>query len=128
MQVLIVITRDLKRSEIINTLVESGVQELAHLVVVDTGQSYSIKPGTVFNLAQYTTIGRALTNTISIEESSISAEHARIWFQHDSWYVEDAHSSNGTFVRNEPVSQGQSLLAHLGDIITLGNMRFKITR
>lgn len=98
---------------------------LAHLVVVDSGPS-KIAPGTAFSLNPKTTIGRGPTNTIQISESFLSAEHTRLWFRNGAWYVQDAGSTNGTFLNN--TSARDVLQAYEGDIIQVGFIRFKLVR
>lgn len=98
---------------------------VGHLIVVDSGPS-KIAPGTTFNLHPQTTIGRGPTNIIQISESFLSAEHTRLWFRSGAWYVQDAGSTNGTFLNNAPARD--ALLAHEGDIIQVGFIRFKLAQ
>lgn len=99
---------------------------LAHLIVVDSGPS-EIAPGTTFNLHQKTTIGRGPTNTIQISELFLSVEHTRMWsINGGTWYVQDAGSTMGTFLNNQPARD--ALLARKGDIIQVGLIRFKLVQ
>ena len=64
MQVVIVITRDLRKATAANAYADSNALPVAgHLIVVDSGPS-NILPGTRFDLAPQTTIGRGPTSTI----------------------------------------------------------------
>src|SRR5438876_4505170 len=64
MQVVIAITRDLRKSAATSGDMENrALPVLGHLVVVDSGPS-SIQPGMSFNLEPQTSIGRGPTNTI----------------------------------------------------------------
>ncbi len=126
MQVIISITRDLRKT--------AGASEgefsklppvVGHLIVVDSGPS-KIAPGTNFDLNPQTTIGRAPTNTIQISESFVSTEHTRLWFRNGVWYVQDAGSTNGTFLNNQPARD--ALTARVGDIIQVGFIRFKLAQ
>jgi pSer/pThr/pTyr-binding forkhead associated (FHA) protein len=124
MQVVLSITRDLRKSASVNDDALSKLPPVVgHLVVVDSGPS-NITPGTSFNLNPQTTIGRGPTNTIQISESFVSAEHTRMWFRNGVWYVQDAGSKNGTFLNNQPARD--ALPAHLGDVIQVGFIRFKL--
>ena len=126
MQVVIVITRDLRKTAAANA---DGVVKtqrvLGHLIVVDSGPS-SILPGTRFDLETQTNIGRGPTNTIQIPDSFISAEHTRLWYRNGVWYVQDAGSVNGTFVNNQPAREATP--AKPGDVIRVGYILFKLTQ
>lgn len=126
MQVIISITRDLRKTSAANDGEMSKLSPvLGHLVVVDSGPS-KIAPGTSFNLNPQTTIGRGPTNTIQISETFVSAEHTRLWFRNGVWYVQDAGSTNGTFLNSQPARD--ALAAHFGDIIQVGFIRFKLAQ
>ena len=126
MQVVIAITRDLRKTSV-SSLDESGKgpRTVGHLVVVDSGPS-NILPGTRFDLAPQTIIGRGPTNTIQITDSFISAEHTRLSYRNGVWYVQDAGSVNGTFVNNQPARE--AVRAQVGDIIRVGYLQFKLTQ
>ena len=69
------------------------------------------------------TIGRASTNDFVLPdvERIISHRHASIQFEDGSYYLTD-NSINGTFINHaaEPVGQGNKILLHDGDILTIG--------
>src|SRR6266446_1710369 len=74
MQVVIAITRDLRRTAASSEGMDSkGPPVLGHLIVVDSGPT-NILPGTRFDLQPQTVIGRGPTNTIQITENFISSE------------------------------------------------------
>jgi len=126
MQVVIAITRDLRRTAVVSSEEGStGPRILGHLVVVDSGPS-NILPGTRFDLEAQTTIGRGPTNTIQLPDSFISAEHTRLSYRNGVWYVQDAGSVNGTFVNNQPARE--ALRAQAGDIVRVGYLQFKLTQ
>lgn len=126
MQVVIAITRDLRKTSVAADLGTSKAPPvLGHLVVVDSGPSRLV-PGTRFDLMPQTTIGRGPTCTIQIPESFVSGEHTRIWFRNGSWYVQDAGSTNGTFLNNQPARE--ALAARFGDIVQVGYIRFKLAQ
>ncbi len=125
MQVVIAITRDLRKTAQMSTNSESKTPPIVgHLVVIDSGPS-SIVPGTPFDLYPQTTIGRGPTNTIQLPEGFISAEHTRLWYRNGTWYVQDAGSTNGTYLNNQPARE--ALPARPGDIIQVGFIRFKLS-
>jgi pSer/pThr/pTyr-binding forkhead associated (FHA) protein len=126
MQVVIAITRDLRRATAAASYADNKAPPVAgHLIVVDSGPS-TIAPGTRFDLAPQTTIGRGPTSTILLTDSFISGEHTRIWNRNGVWYVQDAGSTNGTYVNNQPARA--ALPAKFGDIIQVGFIRFKLAQ
>jgi pSer/pThr/pTyr-binding forkhead associated (FHA) protein len=126
MQVVIAITRDLRKSTgASQNLEQKALPVVGHLIVVDSGPS-SILPGTQFDLSPQTTIGRGPTSTIQLTDNFISGEHTRLWFRNGLWYVQDAGSTNGTYVNNQPARE--ALAARFGDIIQVGFIRFKLAQ
>lgn len=126
MQVVIAITRDLRKTAAASESFEKKpLPVVGHLIVVDSGPS-NILPGTRFDLSPQTTIGRGPTNTIQLTDNFISGEHTRLWFRNGLWYVQDAGSTNGTYVNNQPARE--ALAARFGDIIQVGFIRFKLAQ
>lgn len=126
MQVVIAITRDLRKTAIVSeNSVNKAPPVVGHLIVVDSGPS-NILPGTRFDLSPQTTIGRGPTNSIQLTDNFISSEHTRLWFRNGLWYVQDAGSTNGTYVNNQPARE--ALSARFGDIIQVGFIRFKLAQ
>jgi hypothetical protein len=125
MQVVLVISRDLRKAAALGS--DGKVKAppvVGHLVVVDSGPS-NLVPGTRYDLSPQTTIGRGPTNTIRLPYPFISAEHARLWYHNGVWYVQDAGSTNGTFLNNQPAVE--ALPARPGDLIQVGPVFFKLT-
>lgn len=126
MQVVLAITRDLRKTAAVGTNTSAkAASVLGHLVVVDSGPS-NITPGTSFDLETQTNIGRGPTNTIQIPDSFISSEHTRLWYRNGQWFVQDAGSVNGTFVNNQPAYT--AIAAKAGDIVRVGYIQFKLTQ
>jgi pSer/pThr/pTyr-binding forkhead associated (FHA) protein len=126
MQVVIAITRDLRKTAITSeNSINKAPPVIGHLVVVDSGPS-NILPGTRFDLSPQTTIGRGPTNSIQLTDNFISGEHTRLWFRNGLWYVQDAGSTNGTYVNNQPARE--ALTARFGDIVQVGFIRFKLAQ
>jgi hypothetical protein len=82
------------------------------------------KPGTVFPLLPLTSLGRAPTNTICIEDSFASGEHALITLRDGQWWLEDRGSSNGTLLNGYRIEEPVVLSA--GDVIGLGQAAFRL--
>lgn len=81
-----------------------------------TGESHPLLPQTSF--------GRAPTNTIRIEDTFASSEHALVAMRNGQWWLEDRHSRNGTMLNGVTVTQ--PVVVTDGDIIGIGQMRFRL--
>ena len=95
----------------------------ARLVVVDPGAT-SLKPGELFPLRPVTRLGRSEENTIVLDDTFISAEHAVIVHRDGAWWLSDRGSTNGTAVNEQPV-QGEVGL-ETGDVVGIGDVRLKL--
>jgi len=82
--------------------------------------------GRVYELAvQRTTIGRADTNTLTIQDSSISEHHCEIYDNGDDVIVRDLGSRNGTVVNGELLQKAQRPLAH-GQTVKFGAVEARL--
>jgi pSer/pThr/pTyr-binding forkhead associated (FHA) protein len=81
-------------------------------------------PGSTFPLASSNLLGRAADNTIQIDESTVSAHHARLSFQGGQWWLEDLGSKNGTGVNELDLEE--PMVVTYGDHIRLGNLHFEL--
>jgi hypothetical protein len=81
-----------------------------------TGENYPLMP--------LTSIGRAPTNTISIDDAFASNEHALLALRNGQWWLEDRHSRNGTTLNGILVTQPM-VITH-GDVIGIGSVRFRM--
>ena len=95
---------------------------VGHLIVIDEG-STPLTPGTRLDIEPVTTIGRAPTNTVVLDSTFVSTEHARILYKDRSLWVEDLGSRNGTLVDQRPVHD--SVAVTPGSILQVGDVRFK---
>lgn len=75
-------------------------------------------------LQAITTLGRAATNTIVVNDDFASAEHARIAFEDGNWWLEDRRSRNGTRLNDAAIDQ-RTILAD-GDVIGIGRFNYKL--
>jgi pSer/pThr/pTyr-binding forkhead associated (FHA) protein len=82
--------------------------------------------GTSFGLDAVATLGRDVNNAIVLEDDFVSATHATLTFRGRTWYVEDAGSTNGTFVNGNAVD-GLAPIA-FGDELQLGQVRLRLGR
>lgn len=82
----------------------------------DTDSSYPLLP--------LTSIGRAPTNTIPVDDDFASGEHALLALRNGQWWLEDRQSRNGTTINGLPISD--PIVVTDGDIIGVGNRQFRI--
>lgn len=71
-------------------------------------------------------LGRDVNNSIVIDDTFVSAEHAVLSFRGRAWYVEDRGSTNGTWLNGERVD-GYAALGY-GDEVQIGQVRFRLER
>lgn len=81
-----------------------------------TGESYSLVP--------LTSLGRSPTNTIPINDTFASSEHALIALRNGQWWLEDRQSRNGTMLNDIPLTQPMVITA--GDIIGIGKLKLRL--
>ena len=78
---------------------------------------------TLFPLSSVTSLGRSGGNTIVIDDSYASSEHALITLRGEQWWLEDLGSRNGTSLNDLPVNE--AIVLSQGDIITIGDTQLK---
>lgn len=83
-----------------------------------------VKTGTTYPLIPLTSFGRAPTNTIQVEDTATSNEHATLARRGEQWWLEDRRSRNGTSLNGTPIDK-PVIVTH-GDIIGIGKLRFRI--
>ena len=62
-------------------------------------------------------LGRDVSNDIQLQDTEVSRRHAEVRHENNSFSLVDLHSSNGTFVNDEPV---QTRELRSGDRIRVG--------
>lgn len=93
------------------------------LIVVDPGET-GLTPGEAFPLRPMTRLGRSDENTIVLDDTFVSGEHAIIFQRDGRWWLSDRGSTNGTAVNEQPVRGEVSLTP--GDVVAIGDVRLKI--
>jgi len=96
-----------------------------------SGQSLNVQPKLAalsgplrksdFSFAQFLSIGRDSSNSIRLDDRSVSPNHCRITLDSERFLLTDLESDSGTFVNGIPVKQ--RVLAP-GDQIAVGNSLF----
>jgi hypothetical protein len=98
---------------------------LGRLVVI-AAQEGKPAPGTSLPLDAVNSMGRDVNNSIVIDDSFVSSEHAMLTFRGRAWYVEDRGSTNGTWLNGQRV-EGLVPLGY-GDEIQVGQVRMRLER
>ena len=92
------------------------------------------KPGTTFIVFQGNkvpivrrlTIGRDTRNSITLEDSLASRSHAVIQKIRDEFYIQDLHSTNGTFVNGKKIPAGDYVRLRPSDTILIGRTELSV--
>ena len=79
---------------------------------------------TTYPLLPVTSIGRAISSTIVLDNHYVSSAHALITRRHSQWWLEDLGSRNGTLLNDLPLSE--ATVVSPGDVITIGDTKLKI--
>ena len=93
------------------------------LVIIQAGKS-DLLQGAVFPIGVVTRLGRAVTNSVVIEDAFASAEHARLSFRNGRWWLEDLNSRNGTLLNQERLNA--PAIVATGDVIGIGEVQLRI--
>lgn len=72
-----------------------------------------------FNRPQLT-IGRNPTCDCVIEDETVSAQHTRLIFRHNQWWIDDLASTNGTFLNGQRIAALTVLTS--GDQVRIGQI------
>lgn len=109
-------------------MVETTAQRRIYgrLVVVhenDDDESYS-DTEISFPLLPLTSIGRAPTNSIPVDDDFASGEHALLALRNGQWWLEDRQSRNGTTINGLPIRD--PIIITDGDVVGVGSQRFRI--
>ncbi|MBI5956235.1 MAG: FHA domain-containing protein [Chloroflexi bacterium] len=90
------------------------------LVVLECGET-GLGVGQHLALEAVTSLGRDPSNTIVLDDGSVSAKHAVLYSRRGRWWVEDLKSTNGTLVNDELVLQPTPV--GTDDVIQLGRIK-----
>src|SRR3954464_13533048 len=79
-----------------------------------------------FSLAKQprATIGRASDCSLVLTDRSVSRHHASVETMGDQFLVQDANSSNGTFLNGMRLSSLSQIALREGDVLEIGAVRF----
>lgn len=119
-QVLRVVSRDLAGGV---QPAQAQASPYGQLVVTSAGQT-GIPVGKVFPLNQVSVIGRSTEAEISLNDTFLSSEHARLELRDGVWSLEDLGSTNGTFLNGFEVRAPTEV--HDGDLVRVGRVELKL--
>ncbi|MBO9308791.1 MAG: FHA domain-containing protein [Chloroflexi bacterium] len=117
---IVMLWRDLRAAR---NEVEMRTRKCGRLVVI-AAENGNIQSGKSYPLLPLTSLGRAPTNTVILEDGFASSEHALITLRDGQWWLEDRGSSNGTLLNGYRVEEPVVLSA--GDIISIGRVALKL--
>jgi len=112
--------QDMKASRFVTTGMATGYGVLR---VLENNRPTPPLHSTI-ELTPVTTIGRNNRNTITLDDTYISGEHALLTWRDAQWWLEDLGSRNGTLLNDVPLKSPVVISA--GDIITIGGIRLKL--
>lgn len=70
------------------------------------------------------TLGRETGCDFQLEDPTVSAQHARLTYHHQQWWLEDLASTNGTYLNDEVVTAPVVITS--GDELRLGHLVVKV--
>lgn len=93
------------------------------LLLLECSPDGNHSPGTMFSLTRQTSIGRARTNAIILNDQFASTLHATISYEDGVCWLVDHESRNGTHLNDVPLSNRVALTN--GDLIKIGQVVFE---
>ena len=127
-QVVRVLRRELQVAGTGNSVSAGSVpeaQQLGRLVVISPGAT-NLPQGHVFDLGLVNIMGRRHDIDVPLNDTFLSSEHALLEWRGDNWWLEDQHSTNGTFVNDIEVRNATPVT--YGDVIRVGRVELKLSR
>jgi hypothetical protein len=94
------------------------------LIVMQEIEGAYVLTGDIYPLLPLTSIGRSPTNTIRIEDTFASSEHALITRRNGQWWLEDRRSRNGTTLNGIAITK--PVVITNGDMIGIGHIRYRV--
>lgn len=94
-------------------------RQLGTLRVVSS-HGAELAPDTCYPVGSACTIGRSNRNSIVLEDSYVSQEHARLVRRDGHWWLNDLGSRNGTLLNEVPLTA--ETVVTTGDVITIGRV------
>ncbi len=80
-------------------------------------ESFEIKQAEVL-------IGRDPNCKVHIQNETVSAQHSRLYYADQHWWINDLNSTNGTFLNDEVIDRPCVLTEN--DVLTFGEVKFNV--
>jgi pSer/pThr/pTyr-binding forkhead associated (FHA) protein len=90
------------------------------------GTTYIVFQGNKVPIVHRLTIGRDPKSSITLEDKLASREHAVIQKIKDDFYIQDLHSTNGTFVNGTRIPAGDYVRLRLSDTVLIGRTELSV--
>ena len=90
------------------------------------GTTYIVFQGNKVPIVRRLTLGRDPKSSIILKDKLASREHAVIQKIRDDFYIQDLHSTNGTFVNGKRIPPGDYLRLRLSDTILIGRTELSV--
>lgn len=90
------------------------------------GTTYIVFRGNRVPIVHRLTIGRDPKSSITLDDKLVSREHAVIQKIKDDFYIQDQHSTNGTFVNGTRIPPGDYVRLRLSDTILIGRTELSV--
>jgi hypothetical protein len=103
---------------------EANRRIYGQLVALHEVNGNYIVTGANYPLLKLTSLGRSPTNSITIEDTFASSDHAFVALRGGQWWLEDRHSRNGTTLNEVRITQ--PVIITDGEIIGIGRNRFRL--
>lgn len=109
-----------------STIIQVSASRRAHglLVALQEVDGSYVMTGDVYPLLPLTSLGRAPTNTIQVDTTFASSEHALIARRNGQWWLEDRRSRNGTTLNGALINR--PVVITNGDIVGIGTIHFRV--
>jgi pSer/pThr/pTyr-binding forkhead associated (FHA) protein len=104
--------------------IEASRRSYGQLVALVEVDDQLLRTNETYPLLPLTTLGRNPANTVCVDDSFASSDHARIVLRGGQWWLEDRRSRNGTTLNDLLVSE--PIIMTDGDIIGIGSRRFRL--
>jgi hypothetical protein len=69
-------------------------------------------------------LGRSPDCDVCLDDATVSAQHARLSYHHNQWWLEDLRSRNGTLLNDEPITTPTVITR--GDVIRCGGVEVRV--
>jgi pSer/pThr/pTyr-binding forkhead associated (FHA) protein len=99
-----------------------STRQLISLTLSAKGTLIDTSNDQYYNVTPVTSVGRSAGNTVILQDTTVSMQHALITRRDAMWWLEDLESRNGTQLNSQPV-KNPTVISN-GDIVTIGRYNF----